>query len=91
MDSPRRSPRIAERNGAAPRTHVALQEEHPYKDILRQKRVHFNDIHERNNRVLCIATAIVGLAWTGFFAVIVYNESLSRTTPFQWELLNIYP
>ncbi len=91
MDSPRRSPRIAEKRGAAPRSHMALEAQHPYKGTLAQKRVHFNEIDRQNNKALCVATIVVGMVWAGFFAAIVYNEGLSRVAPFQWELMNIYP
>jgi len=93
MDSPRRSPRIAEKYGATPRNHIALAEEqaHPYRDTLRQKRVHFDDVQRKNDTALCAATVFVGLVWTGFFAAVAFNEGLFRTSPFRWELSSIYP
>lgn len=85
-DSPRRSPRIAEKYGAMPRHHVALDDEHPYKNILQGKRYPVeDDAPPANGRALCVATIFVGALWTVFLGSVFLMEHKETREPFAWE------
>lgn len=86
-DSPRRSPRIAEKYGAAPRHHVALDDEHPYKNILQAKRYPVQDDLPRpgNSRALCVTTILVGTLWCVFLGSMFLMETKNSREQFAWE------
>jgi hypothetical protein len=86
-DSPRRSPRIAEKRGAAPRHHVALDDEHPYKNLLHAKRYPVGDDAPppANGRALCVTTVLVGTLWAFFLGSLYYMEHKGHREPFAWE------
>jgi hypothetical protein len=92
-DSPRRSPRIAEKRGAAPRHHVSLQEEHPYKEILSAKRYPVEDDvppPPANSRALCFTTIVVGALWCVFLGSVFLMETKEARQPFAWEKSNYW-
>lgn len=86
-DTPRRSPRIAEKFGASPRNHISL-EQHPYKEMLRSKRYPIEDAPPKpaESGVLCALTALVSVAWLAFIGSVYLNDWKQGRTPFSWEL-----
>ncbi len=87
MESPRRSPRIAERNGAAPRRHVALGEGegHPQAEMFRVRR-EVADMRAQERRTLCLVTMVFGAMWLGFFGSLAVVEWKEGRLPFAWEM-----
>ena len=86
-DTPRRSPRIQEKYGASPRNHISL-EQHPYKEMLRTKRYPYDDETQKPTErgALCALTALVTVAWIGFFGSVFFDNWKQGRTPFSWEL-----
>lgn len=96
MESPRRSPRIAEKYGASPRVHFQLYEEHPYRDVLNAKRGATAQREAEPNRgALCALTTLVISVWGIFLGTVLYKEYAGGRQPFNWEMnagmFNPYP
>lgn len=83
MESPRRSPRIAEKYGSSPRVHFQLHDEHPYKGVLDVKRGATRERGaEPNGGALCALTTLVVSVWGVFLGTILYKEFLETRKPF---------
>lgn len=92
METPRRSPRIAERYGVSVRPHISLEkeEEHPYKEMIQTRRLTYLDGPPEDRRTLCVMTVIVLGIWAGFFGALAFQELKGGREIFSWET-SFYP